>query len=573
MVNLQMEKQSFMKPFNKFIWETHGIHAGTEQDHIKHGIDRLEDVVDKAIEQKHPSITFIIHSPRLTNFRYTAERETDIKFIRGNSSYLQYPKRIANLREKYAGKINIKYGVELEWMGSDLGLQWSRSKIFQAEDADFVIGSVHFGPEGLPYDGTVEEAQELLRLRGSLEAYWEGYFDEMIEMIQGFGDMIQVIGHIDLPKLNVPVPDALLYFESSKHPLANKFRSLLEIIADSNLSLDVNMAGKVKGCGVYPSQNILKRAKELQIPVCLGTDLHHVKYYGENFIESLQYIHDAGYVHYVSYSKLIPEKRTVFDDHELKVKYTILNKGIELLNQRLDNEFRKGIPKFSFGGKFSEFLGIYKNATGMGEYDAIRIRKHQKSVTVGNQIPALEKNRVKGLLSKHLDKPGILSSIFNSLASEGINVETARLKSNNDGTAVAFLTITGDKQNIENAMEFMKGTDRDIFLDISYEDNTELPDFYREGVYLYEMDGVELKLALSDKVILTKHNNQPGVLLILLSALASRNINIVDMRLGEKGKTGYSALAVEGDPDLIRKLLNKLGPQYHEASLVLFHSM
>ena len=52
----------------------------------------------------------------------------------------------------------------------------------------------------------------------------------------------------------------------------------------------------------------------------------------------------------------------------------------------------------------------------MGEYDAIRIRKHQKSVTVGNQIPALEKNRVKGLLSKHLDKPSILSSIFNYLA-------------------------------------------------------------------------------------------------------------------------------------------------------------
>ena len=70
-----------MRPFNKFIWETHGIHAGTEQDHVKHGIDRLEDVVDKAIEHNHPSITFIIHSPRLTNFRYIAERETDIKFI------------------------------------------------------------------------------------------------------------------------------------------------------------------------------------------------------------------------------------------------------------------------------------------------------------------------------------------------------------------------------------------------------------------------------------------------------------------------------------------------------------
>ena len=31
-----------MKKFNEFIWETHGIHAGTEQDYVKHGIDRLE---------------------------------------------------------------------------------------------------------------------------------------------------------------------------------------------------------------------------------------------------------------------------------------------------------------------------------------------------------------------------------------------------------------------------------------------------------------------------------------------------------------------------------------------------
>ena len=142
-----------MRKLNEFIWETHGIHAGTENDHVKHGIDRLEDIVDKAIERNHPSITFIIHSPRLTNFRYRAEKDTNIKFIRGDRSYLNYPKRIANLRDKYEGRINIKYGVELEWMGPDIGLLWSRSKIFQAEEADFVIGSVHFAPEGLPYDG------------------------------------------------------------------------------------------------------------------------------------------------------------------------------------------------------------------------------------------------------------------------------------------------------------------------------------------------------------------------------------------------------------------------------------
>jgi len=39
---------------------------------------------------------------------------------------------------------------------------------------------------------------------------------------------------------------------------------------------------------VYPSQNVLRRAFELQIPVAVGTDTHHVKYYGNNFRESIQ---------------------------------------------------------------------------------------------------------------------------------------------------------------------------------------------------------------------------------------------------------------------------------------------
>jgi len=561
-----------MKKFNEFIWETHGIHAGTEQDHVKHGIDRLEDIVDKAIDANHPSITFIIHSPRLTSFRYIAERDTNVKFIRGNQSYLNYPKRIANLRKKYEGKINIKYGIELEWMGDDLGLQWSRSKIFQAEEADYVIGSVHFSPEGLPYDGSKEEAQELLKIRGSLEAYWDGYFNEMIQMIECFGDMIQIIGHIDLPKLNVEMPEALVNFETSSHPLANKFRTLLEIIADRNLSLDVNMAGKFKGVGVYPIQNILRRAYELQIPVCVGTDTHHVRYYGVNFKESLAYIHEAGYQNYVSYSKLIPEKRTIFDDHELKVKYTVLNKGIEMLNQRLHNKQRRIIPDFSFGGSFSEFLDIYKNATGMGDYNAIRIRKSDKSITVTNETPQVSKDKVKGLFSEHLDKPGVISSLFNTLASEGINVETARLKSNNDGTAVAFLSLESDNGNVKNAIDFINGTDAGLFKNLTYKENAVLPNYYRKGVYLLEVDGVELKLALSQKVIITKHNNAPGVLLILLSALASKNVNIIDFRLGKLNKVGYSALAVEGNSNVINNLLTKLGEQYYEADLIEFHS-
>ena len=52
-----------------FLWETHGIHVGTGRDHVKHGIDELEPVVEQAMRQGFPAVTFVIHSPRLTRFR------------------------------------------------------------------------------------------------------------------------------------------------------------------------------------------------------------------------------------------------------------------------------------------------------------------------------------------------------------------------------------------------------------------------------------------------------------------------------------------------------------------------
>ena len=87
------------------------------------------------------------------------------------------------------------------------------------------------------------------------------------------------------------------------------------------------------------------------------------------------------------------------------------------------------------------------------------------------------------------------------------------------------------------------------------------------------MDGVELNLALGEKVILTKHNNVAGVLLILLSALSSKDINIIDLRLGKLNNVGYSAIAVDGDSNVIRNLLANLGEQYYEANLIEFYSM
>ncbi|MDQ2177909.1 histidinol-phosphatase HisJ family protein [Marinifilum sp. D714] len=549
-----------------FIWETHGIHVGTGNDHVKHGVDELEKITEMAIEKAHPNISFIIHTPRLTRFRYAAEERLGVKFIRGDNAYFHYPEKIDALKAKYGNQISIRYGIELEWLGPNLGMQWNRSKIFQAQSADFVIGSLHFSREGIPYDGSQEETDKLIEVRGGVENYWLGYIEELIEMIDTSWEMIQIVGHLDLPKLYAPIPKPLLELETSDHILARRMRFLLEMISEYNLALDVNLAGINKGCGIYPDMSILKRAKQLDIPIALGTDTHTTQNLGNHYQTGIEYAYEAGYKHYVSFSKSIPEKRPLRNSGFKEEKYKVMNLGIEMLNLRFEDRKQRRIPKFSFGGGYRTFLEHHKNATSLGDFEAIRIRKGDKSITISNSLPENTNQKIKGLYSHHEDNPGVLSMIFNALASEEINVETAYLNSNNDGTATAFLTLSGKEKSINEAVEFVKGTGGDNFFEIYVCDKFDIPDLQKGKNYLIEVDGVNLPIAISKQMILSIHNNSSGILLILLSALASRNINVNDLKLGQRGNKGYAILGIDGNSQLVSDVLKKLGPQFFETT-------
>jgi histidinol-phosphatase (PHP family) len=81
--------------------------------------------------------------------------------------------------------------------------------------------------------------------------------------------------------------------------------------------------------------------------------------------------------------------------------------------------------------------------------------------------------------------------------------------------------------------------------------------------------GVDLPIAISSQMLVTVHNNVSGVLLILLSAIASQNINITDLQLGHRGNKGYAALGVDGNSSVVRELLSQLGDQFHETTHLL----
>ncbi|MBI9098279.1 MAG: histidinol-phosphatase HisJ family protein [Spirochaetaceae bacterium] len=552
-----------------FVYETHGIHAGTGKDHLKHGIDNLEEIVLKAIELKHPSVTFVVHTPRLTGFRYEAERKTSIKFIRGDAAYFRYGKDISYLKEKYAQKIQIIHGIELEWLGTGLGFQWNKSKIFQADGIDFIIGSIHFSREKIAYDGSGSETEQLLSRRETANNLWAEYLEEMMEMVDSSYKIIDVVGHLDLPKLYVNSPDCFSNLNDSDETAAIRMRLLLEKISEYNLSLDVNIAGYVKGCGIYPDQNILKRARALNIPVTIGTDCHHMKDFGLNYDRALDYLKEAGYSWYLSYRAGIPIKHPITERDNTTEHYNYLNLAIELLKRRFSRKIPLKLPNLSFGGKFRELICDFPDSIASGDKDTIRVRSGEKSITISDTNSAI-KDQVKrtGLFSHHKDQVGVLSLLFNALASESINVETAYLDYDNDGTATAFLTLSGKEDRLEDAVEFATSTWVDSFITL---EEREMYPIHRSKINnptILEIDGIEMNIPISSSMIVTCHKNSKGVLLILLSALASVNGNVKNLQLGKRGNKAYAVLGVEGDEKELKEVLSRLGTSFYEASFI-----
>ena len=86
-------------------------------------------------------------------------------------------------------------------------------------------------------------------------------------MLDAWGESIHVLGHLDLPKLYVAAPTAMSDPMGGASPLARKLRTILWKLVDKGIALDVNLSGYAKGCGAYPSEEILALARDLGIPI------------------------------------------------------------------------------------------------------------------------------------------------------------------------------------------------------------------------------------------------------------------------------------------------------------------
>lgn len=236
----------------------------------KHGEGELEDYILKAIELGLDEIGCSEHIPMPNDFdlrhRMTVEEY-----------YSVYAPRITELAREYQDRITIKRGLEAEHLlGSE---DWTKQFIAE-NDFDYVIGSVHFL-------GSWKAEKPLFHQDYDGEDI-EKLYIEYFEAIRASAEsgMFDIIGHCDLVKK--------FGFRTSK-AIDEAVRSALEAIKRNNLCIEINTSGLRKPeKETYPSEAILKIAKELRIPLTLGSDAHKPYDVGKDFDLALAFIERYG---------------------------------------------------------------------------------------------------------------------------------------------------------------------------------------------------------------------------------------------------------------------------------------
>ena len=147
---------------------------------------------------------------------------------------------------------------------------------------DYIIGSVHSaGVFSIDSDISYWDGLSADEISGICETYWKklegaascGYFN--------------LLGHLDLPKKfgRVPEPDA--YFP---HALR-----VLDAAAATGTPIELNTAGWFKECAEqYPALNMIRAAKERNIPVVINADAHSCKHITRAFDRAAEVIRQAG---------------------------------------------------------------------------------------------------------------------------------------------------------------------------------------------------------------------------------------------------------------------------------------
>lgn len=248
----------------------------------------MEEMIQRGIQSGLTTMCFTEHN----DFDYPDSDDLagDV-FLLNADSYLY---ELIGLKEKYADKIRILFGVEL---GLQPHITRQNAAFAKSYDFDFIIGSSHLCHKKDPYYPAFFEG------RRDEEAYRE-YFESILENIKTFTNF-DIYGHLDYVVRYGASMDKDYSYEKYK----DIFDKILMLLIEKEKGIEVNTGGIKKGMrDLHPCIGVLKRYKELGGEIItIGSDAHAPANIAEHFDRAASVLQECGFKYYTVFEKRTPE--------------------------------------------------------------------------------------------------------------------------------------------------------------------------------------------------------------------------------------------------------------------------
>jgi histidinol-phosphatase (PHP family) len=276
-------------------WHTHNLLCS-------HAIGSIEDYVNKAIEKGLDLIGISDH------FSYECLKGIESipyeEYAMKIEDLEPYVSSVLNLKKKYQNKIDIKLAFELDFIENQVRAHKPYLEKF-SEHLDYILGSVHVllrRGKLFAFDDS-RFLRDYLLYENTNEIYIE-YYNTMQNMINSPYFSFDIISHFDLPKKFNKRPE-------NPEVVTDYEDMTLELIKKKDLAIEINTSGLRKKVGEqYPSNEIIKKIYDLDIPILLGSDAHHPNEIGYNFNEMIKLIKMIGFNQLAYFEK---RKRSFID--------------------------------------------------------------------------------------------------------------------------------------------------------------------------------------------------------------------------------------------------------------------
>lgn len=207
------------------------------------------------------------------------------------------------LQEEYAGKLNIRIGIEL---GLRTYLKDYYEELTKKYPFDFVIGSVHNVPYKKDAEGNIlytdPAAEKLFTDRTDKEAY-RLMMETTLENVRT-SDCFQALGHLDYVVRYGKSREK----EYSYTDYADIIDEILKLLIEKEKGLEVNSAGLKYGLPLaHPHPDVLKRYRELGGEIItIGADAHKPEHIAYDFAKAEEILKSCGFKYYTEFFEQKP---------------------------------------------------------------------------------------------------------------------------------------------------------------------------------------------------------------------------------------------------------------------------